>query len=471
MKSMNKIISLFCALTILAGLLVSPASASYNYVDYPMEGDYYICPEANTNYALDLSGGGTATYTFFQLYQCNGTGAQIFTIKRVGGEWYKLVHKESGKVVNVESGISKNDARLWLYPDDGTASCYFRFVKIGGTDSYVIQNQINPYRVLDLDNARTFNGSIVHLWDQHVNLSARWQLIPVSSGRLPTISGHNVPSSIPSGKAFSITGIINSPDSNLTYVDAGVYHSNGALMTGKAATPNARSFDLKKLDPYILFNKVPDGTYTYRVTARNSAGLTTLIEATFTIGNTATANYEKAWFPAPVMRLTQLAYESYSHGNSNVIDIAPGGRVFAPFTGKIVYKNANWGYVMFQSLDKVQYADGTVDYLTIGLMHDSDISDLYVGQIIQQGQTFYDAGGMGAGNPNAYAKHVEIGLFRGRVNSPPNPSKLCNGNVYAYNALFINSSKTSIVNKGRMEQGNYMTNGAPSDWSNLWKNC
>lgn len=471
MKSMKKIISLFCALTILASLLVSPASASYNYVAYPTEGDYYICPEANTNYALDLSGGGTATYTFFQLYQRNGTGAQIFTLKRVGGEWYKLVHKESGKVVNVESGISKNDARLWLYPDDGTASCYFRFVKIGGTDSYVIQNQINPYRVLDLDNAQTFNGSIVHLWDQHVNLSARWQLIPVSSGRLPTISGHNVPSSIPSGKAFSITGIINSPDSNLTYVDAGVYHSNGALMTGKAATPNTRSFDLKKLDPYILFNKVPDGTYTYRVTARNSAGLTTLVEATFTIGNTTTATYEKAWFPAPVMRLTQLAYESYSHGSSNVIDIAPGGRVFAPFTGKIVYKNANWGYVMFQSLDKVQYADGTVDYLTIGLMHDSDISDLYVGQIIQQGQAFYDAGGMGSGNPNAYAKHVEIGLFRGRVNSPPSPSKLCNGNVYAYNALFINTAKTSIVNKGRMEQGNYMTNGAPSDWSNLWRNC
>ncbi len=295
MKFMKKIISLFCALSILVGLLVSPASASYNYVAYPAEGDYYICPEANTNYALDLSGGGTATYTFFQLYQRNETGAQIFTLNRVGGEWYKLIHKESGKVVNVESGISKNDARLWLYPDDGTASCYFRFVKIGGTDSYAIQNQISPYRVLDLDNARTFNGSIVHLWDQHVNLSARWQLIPVSSGRLPTISGHNVPSNISSGKAFSIKGTISSPDSDLTYVDAGVYHSNGALMTGKAATPNARSFDLKKLDPYILFNKVPDGTYTYRVTARNSAGSTTLVEATFTIGNTTTTSFKKGW--------------------------------------------------------------------------------------------------------------------------------------------------------------------------------
>lgn len=184
MKSIKKIIGLCCALAILASLLVSPASASYNSVAYPAEGDYYICPEANTNYALDLSGGGTATYTFFQLYQRNGTGAQIFTLKRVSGEWYKLIHKESGKVVNVQNGISKNDARLWLYPDDGTASCYFRFVKIGGTDSYAIQNLLSPYRVLDLDNAQTFNGSIIHLWDQHVNLSARWKLIPVSSSSL-----------------------------------------------------------------------------------------------------------------------------------------------------------------------------------------------------------------------------------------------------------------------------------------------
>lgn len=183
-------------------------------------------------------------------------------------------------------------------------------------------------------------------------------------------------------------------------------------------------------------------------------------------------NYEKAWFPAPVMNLTQIAYESYSHSGCNVIDIAPGGRVFAPFTGKIVYKNERWGYVLFQSLDKVQFANGTVDYLTMGLMHDSNISDLKIGQVIRQGQEFYDAGGMGAGNPNAYATHCEIGLFRGQISSPPNPSKLCNGNVYAYDALFINTAKTtSIVNKGKMVSGNRMTNGAPSNWSNLWKNC
>ena len=49
-------------------------------------------------------------------------------------------------------------------------------------------------------------------------------------------------------------------------------------------------------------------------------------------------NYEKAWFPAPVMNLTQIAYESYSHRGCNVIDIAHGGRAFAPYTVKMSTK-------------------------------------------------------------------------------------------------------------------------------------
>ena len=49
--------------------------------------------------------------------------------------------------------------------------------------------------------------------------------------------------------------------------------------------------------------------------------------------------YETAWFPAPQMNLSQIAYETgsgSSHGDYNAIDILPGGRVFAPFTGVVV---------------------------------------------------------------------------------------------------------------------------------------
>ncbi len=364
-----------------------------------------------------------------------------------------LVHKESGKVVNVENGISKCGARLWLYPWDSTSAGQFRFFQVDGTDSYVIQNGISPGRVLDVDNGHMgcYNNQRVQLWDAHDGVSAQWKLIPVPEN---SASGSNTDTQTNyfpayTGHSLSIVTALKSLgiDSSRSF-RTNIARANEISGYTGSASQNLKMLNLLRRGQLID----PSGSFNSNTPKQN------------------TDSYEKAWFPAPVMRITQIAYESCSHKNTNVIDIAPGGRVFAPFSGKIVYKNDRWGYVLLQSIDKVYYADGTLDYMTIGLMHDSSISDLYVGQTIQQGQAFYDAGGMGAGNPNAYAKHVEIGVFKGQVSNPPTPSKLSNGEVFAYNAFFVNTSKTtSIVNAGVMERGNYMTGGASSNWNGYWK--
>lgn len=177
-------------------------------------------------------------------------------------------------------------------------------------------------------------------------------------------------------------------------------------------------------------------------------------------------SYETAWFPAPVMNLTQIAYESLSHGENNTVDIDPGGDVFAPYTGKIVLTAPEWGFVLFQSLDKVFYANGTLDYMTVGFMHDSDISDLSVGQVISQGTPFYQAGGMGDGDPEAYGKHVDLSVYKGKLNSV---SWYGQGNVYAFNAFYINRNMTrSIINKGKAYT-DISSLGEYADWNNLWK--
>ena len=81
---------------------------------------------------------------------------------------------------------------------------------------------------------------------------------------------------------------------------------------------------------------------------------------------------EIALFPAYTMNLSQLVYESYSHGDQNAIDILPNGNVFAPFSGEIVYVDANLGYVVLQSEHEIYWADGSYDYMTVGFMHDSE---------------------------------------------------------------------------------------------------
>ena len=182
---------------------------------------------------------------------------------------------------------------------------------------------------------------------------------------------------------------------------------------------------------------------------------------------------EYAWFPAQTMQLTQLAYESYSHGEQNAIDFVTNGDVVAPFTGKVTYVDSNWGYVVFQSEDKVLYADGSLDYMTVTFMHDENISDLASacsnGTIFAQGEPIYQQGGMGYGNPNAFGDHVHMAVYRGHTNVT---SGYGSGDVYAYDALFINPELTTQFagrGKGYVYPGNQVYNGAPSDYSELWK--
>lgn len=182
---------------------------------------------------------------------------------------------------------------------------------------------------------------------------------------------------------------------------------------------------------------------------------------------------EYAWFPATTMNITQISYESYSHWNQNAIDFLPAGDVVAPFTGTITYADSQWGYVVFQSSDKVRWADGSFDYMTVTLMHDEDISNLIEakanGNVIQQGDVFYQAGGMGEGKPNAYGDHVHMAVYRGHVDATWGYG---NGNEFVFNALYINPDITTEYvgsGKGVVYSGNSVNHDAPTDYRGLWK--
>ncbi|MCQ2423708.1 MAG: M23 family metallopeptidase [Clostridia bacterium] len=144
---------------------------------------------------------------------------------------------------------------------------------------------------------------------------------------------------------------------------------------------------------------------------------------------------EVAIFPAPTVRITQGAYDGYSHAEQNAIDVTiPGKRAFAPFTAKVVridtaYEACN--AVWIQSCEPVLYADGTLDYMTVIFMHDDSIRDLSVGQVIMQGQYFYDMGTAG----NASGAHIHIAVLRGAFTKKMHLTG--SGDVFAEDAFFL----------------------------------
>ena len=122
---------------------------------------------------------------------------------------------------------------------------------------------------------------------------------------------------------------------------------------------------------------------------------------------------EKPIFPAKYMRITQ-GYQEGTHMDSYAIDNADKdygtSPLYAPFTGiiKKIYKN-DANEIWLESIEPVEYPDGTIDYLTMMFAHANNIDHLFVGKKIMQGEEFYYEGVKG----NATGNHCHFECGKG----------------------------------------------------------
>ena len=152
---------------------------------------------------------------------------------------------------------------------------------------------------------------------------------------------------------------------------------------------------------------------------------------------------ERARFPMEFLRVTQGS-NTGSHAGSKAMDF--GGKdtgcdaVYAPFTGRVVRVRTDSSHeIYFESLEPVEFADGTVDYMTVTLMHDN-VLDVRAGQVLHQGEKIGDEGGFGSGRPGRFGAHLHLEASRGR----------------------------SIAYQVRNAQGTYCTPQQVDVWAALW---
>ncbi len=123
---------------------------------------------------------------------------------------------------------------------------------------------------------------------------------------------------------------------------------------------------------------------------------------------------EKPIYPSRVMRITQ-GYNEGTHKNSFAIDDAGADTskslIYAPFTGiiKKIYQN-DANEVWLESIDKVEYPNGDIDYMTILFAHADEVNDLFVGKQINQNEAFYSEGTKGQATGN----HCHIECAKGK---------------------------------------------------------
>ena len=140
------------------------------------------------------------------------------------------------------------------------------------------------------------------------------------------------------------------------------------------------------------------------------------------------------------LNITQVPGGDYSHAGTLNFDIkgVRNPNIKAPFDCKIVAvfpTKESGNTVIIQSISPVRYADGTVDYMSMAVGHDEDISDCIndynTGRIISQGEVFYQNGEYGV----ATGIHTHVTCIRGKYTDHPDWVQVSTGNSTFHNAI------------------------------------
>ena len=80
---------------------------------------------------------------------------------------------------------------------------------------------------------------------------------------------------------------------------------------------------------------------------------------------------------------------------------------YAPCTCKCLKTYPETGQVMWQSINKVRFSNGRIDYATFMTAHDNTM-DAKVGQVVKQGQQLGNMGNKGFSNMTGVHCHIEV---------------------------------------------------------------
>ena len=121
---------------------------------------YMILSSIDPNYCLDISGSSKENRANLQLYQCNFSDAQLFSFTKCG-EYFYIVVKFSGKVINVDSSGKSNGNNIQQYELNKADVQKWKIRNKG--DYCTFYSKVNGL-CLDLNQSKTCNGNNIHCW-------------------------------------------------------------------------------------------------------------------------------------------------------------------------------------------------------------------------------------------------------------------------------------------------------------------
>lgn len=148
------------------------------YAGGPLNGTYRIESSVNRDFCVDVNGASTANKANIQLYNKNGTQAQIFNLEYISGGYYRIVNIKSGKAIDVSGAKIINRRNIWQYELNGTKAQLWKPVK-NSDGSFTFESALKSDYVMDLSGAVAKNKRNIHLYKKNGTNAQRWFLVKV----------------------------------------------------------------------------------------------------------------------------------------------------------------------------------------------------------------------------------------------------------------------------------------------------
>ena len=214
-----------------------------------INGDYYINLSGCIVKSIDVTGGSSSNGANIQIYEGNGTKAQLWHIETDSNTHLSTItNKGSGKVLDACGGNFKNGTNIWQYQSNGSLAQKWKFVEQG--NGYKIVSAMCDYACIDVCGGSYLNGANVQLWNNN-GTAAQTFLLSTSNGVLPA-STKNIQDSTYRINVACSTGKVIDVAGGATYNGANVqtYSWNGS---------NAQIFRIKKEGNYYRIINCANG--------------------------------------------------------------------------------------------------------------------------------------------------------------------------------------------------------------------
>ncbi|MCR5788917.1 MAG: RICIN domain-containing protein [Lachnospiraceae bacterium] len=141
-------------------------------------GNYRLVTALAPDMALDIyAAGAEKEGSNASIYHNTKDRNQIFTITHVCNGFYKIVHKATGKALDVYAASGKEGANVQFYPYNGSAAQLWSIIPCAD-GTYRLQAKCSGL-TLDVSGGVTADGQNVQQWNRNDSKAQQWKLVKV----------------------------------------------------------------------------------------------------------------------------------------------------------------------------------------------------------------------------------------------------------------------------------------------------